>query len=140
METSILLVQYRFLRSIEQPCLPECAVNKYIIPLMDDIGDQPTIIAWAFPNFEINQDLGAFPLAITQPMVELVRVPLDSRRSPGLHDVFVSMINHSHPPLVAALISSQECEMRFVLNLTERLDYYGNGLAVCERVTHYRAD
>jgi len=54
---------------------------------MDDIGDQPTIIAWAFRGFEINQDQGAPPLAITQPMIELVGVPLDSRRSPSLHDV-----------------------------------------------------
>jgi hypothetical protein len=41
---------------------------------MDDIGDQPTIIAWAFRGFEINQDQRAPPLAITQPMVELVGV------------------------------------------------------------------
>lgn len=102
---------------------------------MDDIGDQPTIIAWSFRGFGVNQYQEAPRLAITQPMMELVGVPLDSRCSPSLHDVFVSMIDHSHLPLVAALISSPECEMRFVLNLTERLDYYGNCLAVYERVT-----
>jgi hypothetical protein len=65
---------------------------------MDDIGYQPTIMAWTFRGFEFNLDQGVPLLAITQLMIELVGVPLDSRRSPSLHDVFVSMIDHSHPP------------------------------------------